>query len=184
VTSTFLITKKDLIDFRWFDVVFFSQESMKGGEKVNKKIFIMSMTLIALTMLVAPVMAEPLKAEVKNDNPDAEILDGFLYSSSFPPIPIQELTQILPSGVIHNWVYFPGEVTIHTKVLPRDKFYKPTTLDVGANFGDWLANTDYLGKWVKMSKAGYVGLHLAFGFVDYPFDLIPDEGVYIMGMYA
>jgi hypothetical protein len=151
---------------------------MKGGEKVNKKIFMMSMTLLALTILVAPVMAEPLKAEVKNDIPNAEIINGSFYG-----VPIQELTQILPSGVIHNWVYFPG-ATIHTKILPRDKFDNPTTLDVGDDFSGWLANTDYLGKWVKMSKAGYVGLHLAFGFVDYPFELIPEEGVYIMGVYA
>ena len=123
-------------------------------------------------------MGEPRKAGDKNDIPNAEIILG-----SFFGMPLQELTQILPSGVIHNWVYFPGDVTIHTKILPRDKFYNPTTLDVGSDYNQWL-EPEYLGKWVMMSKEGYVDLHMHFGFVDYPFDLIPEEGVYIMGVYA
>ncbi len=144
---------------------------------MNKKILITSLALLAISIIVAPVMGEPLKAEDKTNIPNAEIIYSVFGMG------IQELTQILPSGVIHNWVYFPDS-TVHTKIKPRDKFYNPTTLDVEDNFGEWLTNTDYLGKWVKMSKTGYVNLHLAFGFVDYPFDLIPDEGVYIMGIYA
>jgi len=37
VTSTFLLIKKDLIDFRWLDLASLSQGDMKGGEKLNNK---------------------------------------------------------------------------------------------------------------------------------------------------
>jgi hypothetical protein len=80
---------------------------MEGGEKVNKKIVIMGMTLLALTLLVAPVMAEPLEAEVKNDTPNAEIIVS-IYG-------FQMLEITTPSEVRLRWIYFP-ESTIHTKV--------------------------------------------------------------------
>jgi len=143
---------------------------MKGGEKVNKKIFIMGMTLLAIAMLVTPVMAEPLKAEDKNDNPNAEII--------FSTYGFQMLEITTPSEVRLRWVYFP-ESTIHTKVKYADKFSNPTKLDVGDDFMTWLTVPDYREKWVKMSKTGYLNLHILFGFPA-P-EGVPEAGVYIWG---
>jgi hypothetical protein len=143
---------------------------MEGGEKVNKKIVIMGMTLLALTLLVAPVMAEPLEAEVKNDTPNAEIIVS-IYG-------FQMLEITTPSEVRLRWIYFP-ESTIHTKVKYADKFSNPTKLDVGDDFMTWLTNQDYREKWVKMSKTGYLNLHTIFGFPA-P-EGVPEAGVYIWG---
>jgi hypothetical protein len=140
---------------------------------VNKRILTLCLTLLAITILVLPVLGEPRKAEDKNDIPNAEIIESVFGMG------IHELTQILPSGVIHNWVYFPLS-TIHTKVMPKDKCSIPAVANVGDTYGLWLNNPLYTGKWVEMSKTGYIALQTDFGFLDYPFDLIPEEGIYIM----
>jgi len=150
---------------------------------MNKKILIISMTLLAVGMLVTPVMARgPVNAEIKNDNPNMEIIEGNAG--------IQMLEQTLPSGVILRWIYFPMVPSIvHTKVKFVTEFSNPELLDVGDNYMMWLMNPDYRQKWVKMNKgvyepyghpdsAGYLGLFATFGF---PEPACPAEGVYIWG---
>jgi len=133
---------------------------------MEKKILMASMTLLALAMLVAPAMAKgPLNAVGKNLNASLDT------TSSGTDV----LDLNLPSGVTQRW--FGTEVYI--KVKPADKFYNPTTLDVGDNFLVWLMNADYRGKWVKMSQTGYLGLFALFGLTP-PTD-VPPEGVYIWG---
>ena len=133
---------------------------------MNKKILMISMTLIAVAMLFTPAMAKgPLEAVGKNPN-------ASLDTTSFGT---DVLDLNLPSGVTQRW--FGTEVYI--KVKPADKFYNPTTLDVGDNFMMWLMNPDYRGKWVKMSQTGYLGLFILFGLTP-PTD-VPTQGVYIWG---
>lgn len=139
---------------------------------MNKKILIISMALFAIAMLVAPAMAKgPLNAVDKNPNAS---LDTTTSGTDV-------LDLNLPSGVTNRW-FGTG---VRVKVRPADKFYNPTTLDVGDNFIMWLTNPDYRGKWVKMNKgglappSGYLGLFVIFGLTP-PTD-VPPEGVYIWG---
>ena len=135
---------------------------------MNKKILIVSISLFAVAMLVAPVIAKgPLNAEVKNDNPNASL------DTTTSGTDVLDLN--LPSGVTQRWF---GE-DVHVKVKPADEFNNPTRLNVGDNFMMWLMNPDYRGKWVKMSQSGYLGLFDFFGLT--PPTGVPLGGVYIWG---
>ena len=153
----------------------------KGGERLKKKILTTSIILIALGMLVAPVMARgPVTAEIKNDNPNVEIMYG--------NIDCYMVMQTLPSGVILMWGYFPNiPSVVHVKVKFATEFSNPELLDAGDNYMMWLMNQDYRRKWVHMNKGvyapypsgtGYLGLFALFGFPELD---CPAEGVYIWG---
>ena len=135
---------------------------------MNKKILIISITLLTVAMLVAPVMANPINSVDKNPN---AVLD--VATEIVPGVPVVDLN--LPSGVTNRW--FGSEARV--KVKPADEFYNPTKIDVGDNFIIWLMNSDYRGKWVKMSQTGYLGLFDFFGLV--LLTDVPSEGVYIWG---
>jgi hypothetical protein len=129
---------------------------------MNKKILMISMTLFAVAMLVAPVMA---KGPV--NNPHA------VLETTTQGAPVLDLN--LPSEVTNRWF----SLDVHVIVKPADKFNCPTELDVGNTYMLWLINSDYRGKWVKMSQTGYLGLFAFFGLTA-PSD-VPAEGVYIWG---
>lgn len=136
---------------------------------MNKKILMISISLLAVAMLAIPVMAKgPLNAVDKNPN---LVLD---YTTKIVSgIPVMDLN--LPSGVTQRWFGYEARV----KVKPADEFNNPTILDVGDNFLMWLMNEDYRGKWVKMSQTGYLGLFDFFGLT--PPTGVPLDGVYIWG---
>ncbi|MFX0202669.1 MAG: hypothetical protein ACFFCW_41730 [Candidatus Hodarchaeota archaeon] len=135
---------------------------------MNKKILIISMALLAIAMLVAPVMAKPSNAVDKNPN---VVLD----TTTLRPggVPVVDLN--LPSEVTNRW--FGSEA--HIVVKPADKFYNPTEIQLDqTNFWMWFS-PEYRGKWVKMSQMGYLALFTFFGLTP-PTD-VPPEGVYIWG---
>jgi hypothetical protein len=139
---------------------------------VNKKILIICITLLATAMVVAPVMAKgPPPENVEGKNPNS-VEEG---CTNPPFVGVVVLDLDLPSEIINRWF---GS-NIHVIVKPADKFYNPTELDVGDNFMMWLMNPDYRGKWVHMTKAGYLGLRAFFGLPSA--GDVPEEGIYIWG---
>jgi hypothetical protein len=142
-------------------------------KNMKKKILMVSITLLALAMLVIPVMAKASNAVGKNPNVVPE--------TTTSGTDVLDLN--LPSGVTNRW--FGTEA--HIIVKPADKFYNPTeiVLDVTANpmaensFLQWLINTDYRATWVKMTQTGYLALFAFFGLT--PPTNVPTEGVYIWG---
>lgn len=136
---------------------------------MNKKILMISTTLLAIAILATPVMARgPLIAV--DENPNA-VLD--VTTEIVPGLSVVDLN--LPSGVTQRWFGYG----VRVKVKPADEFNNPTTLDVGDNFLMWLMNEDYRGRWIKMSQTGYLGLFDFFG-LTLPTG-VPSEGVYIWG---
>jgi hypothetical protein len=146
---------------------------------VNKKIFTMSMILVAAAMLVSPVMGEgPIKAVDKNPRIVVEtgIFEGVLPNGVPFAVPWTKVELVLPSGVIYRRIYWPDSIT-KVLVKPADSFYCPTEIEFDeTNFMTWLVNPDYIGKWVHMSAAGYEALFSYFGMT---VPTVPTEGCYL-----
>jgi cytochrome bd-type quinol oxidase subunit 1 len=147
----------------------------KGGEKVNKKISIISIILFAAAMLVSPVMGTgPINAA--DQNPNVGVETGIYMPFA---VPWTKVELVLPSGVIYRRIFWPNSIT---SVLekPADSFYCPTEIEFDeTNFMTWLTNPDYIGKWVHMSAAGYATLFTVFGMT---VPSIPPEGVYLLAI--
>ncbi len=137
---------------------------------MNKKILIMSMTLFAVAMLVAPVLAKgPPPENVVGKNPNA-VVD----TATIGPFSMYVLDLNLTSEVTNRW--FGGHA--HVIVKSADKFYNPTEIIFDeTNSTDWLGDP-YRGMWVKMTPEGYEAIFERFG-LEVPY--IPETGVYMWG---
>ena len=146
---------------------------------MNKKIFTISMILVAAVMLVSPVMGKgPINAVDKNPRIVVEtgIFEGVLPTGPFA-VPWTKVELVLPSGVIYRRIYWPDSSITNVLEKPADSFYCPTEIEFDeTNFMIWLVNPDYIGKWVHMSAAGYEALFSYFGMV---VPTVPTEGFYL-----